>query len=163
MVFARKREPEVSFPMIGFPRDELHFGTRLGDGAYGPIIEGSIEEFLGERRHVAVECYISNSEEGSFPKPDELHTWPVFYLQHDNLSRVLGICTSVEPYYVIYEYSDRGCLKEFLQAAKEQVRTSVPPPRQLLTPLPSSSSPRPPTPSPGPRTSAAPAWTCTSC
>ena len=76
---------------------------------------------------MAVECYISKSDEGSFPKPDELHTWPVFFLYHDNLSRVLGICTSVEPYYVIYEYSDRGCLKEFLRSYKEQVSTALPP------------------------------------
>ena len=118
--------PELKFPLIGFPRDELSFGTRLGDGAYGPIIEGTIEEFLGERRHVAVECYISKSDEGSFPKPDELHTWPVFFLHHDNLSRVLGICTSVEPYYVIYEYSDRGCLKEYLRSYKEHSGTPSP-------------------------------------
>ncbi|KAI6649145.1 Inactive tyrosine-protein kinase 7 [Oopsacas minuta] len=118
------QKPDLKFPLIGFPRDELSFGTRLGDGAYGPIIEGTIEEFLGKRRHVAVECYISKSDEGSFPKPDELHTWPVFFLYHDNLSRVLGICTSVEPYYVIYEYSDRGCLKEFLRNYKEQIGTN---------------------------------------
>ena len=119
-------KPELKFPLIGFPRDELSFGSRLGDGAYGPIIEGTIEEFLGERRHVAVECYISKSDEGSFPKPDELHTWPVFFLHHDNLSRVLGICTSVEPYYVIYEYSDRGCLKEYLRSYNERNGTPSP-------------------------------------
>lgn len=108
------------FPIIEFPREHLHFGDRLGDGKFGPIIQGLIEGHGDNSKHVAVECYIKTNI-GGFPTPDELHSLPAFHLHHTNISMVIGISTSVQPYYVIYEYSEIGNLKEFLINANEQV------------------------------------------
>lgn len=53
-------------------------------------------------------------------------------LKDGNLAQVLGLCTRVEPYSVLHEYSDCGDLRRFLQQHVADLSTTKQRNRKML-------------------------------
>ena len=83
----------------------------MGEGEFGPVIMGVATNIVPheERTLVAVKELVPRGEEGEEDLNPEVALVDFanqMKLEFANIAMILGMCTDVEPYYVIYEYLD---------------------------------------------------------
>ena len=81
----------------------------MGEGEFGPVIMGVATNIIPgeERTLVAVKALVPRGEEGEEELNPELALVDFanqMKLEFSNIAIILGMCTDMEPYYVIYEY-----------------------------------------------------------
>ena len=97
----------------------FQLGECLGQGEFGPVMRG-VAKALGQHAEVevAVKLLVSEAmgegeeEEGGGFRADLAVTdySNQMKLRHRNVVPILGICSDIEPYYIIYEYLDKVSL-----------------------------------------------------
>ena len=78
----------------------------MGEGEFGPVVLGWAYNISPlERSEVAVK--VIHAHNAGTHRAVLLDFASQMQLQNPNICGILGLCTDVEPYYVIYEYLDK--------------------------------------------------------
>ncbi|XP_013388416.1 uncharacterized protein LOC106157335 [Lingula anatina] len=106
------------------PRDKVVLNRKLGEGAFGTVYGG--ESFIDDSWvAVAVKTLkIGSSVEEKLDFLSEAETMKRF--NHDNIVRLLGVCTRGEPAYAVMEFMLYGDLKTYLLARRQLVGKTTP-------------------------------------
>ena len=88
----------------------------MGQGEFGPVVRGVAENLVqGQARvNVAVKLLVTEAlgevDGSGFQADVAIKDYAnQMKLRNRNVAAILGICSDMEPYYVIYEYLDRVC------------------------------------------------------
>ena len=101
-----------------FPAESLSLTRELGEGAFGVVYEANAVGIEGEgiTSIVAVKQLRGESSpqivEDFFREVDFMSR-----LDHPRVVRLLGVCSQMEPFAMIFEYMDLGDLRSFLRDA----------------------------------------------
>ncbi|CAB3366072.1 Hypothetical predicted protein [Cloeon dipterum] len=112
--------PPNSLDKWEIPREEVVVNRKLGEGAFGTVYGG--EAYFGEKGWVAVAVKTLKLGSTTEVKLDFLSEAEVMKrLDHQNIVKLLGVCTKNEPVYTIMEFMLYGDLKTFLLARRHLV------------------------------------------
>ena len=104
----------ISFPQV--PQDKIEYVKQLGQGFYGVVFKGKAEMLLeGEKEtYVAVKTLKEDdTNEGVEAFVNEAKL--MFSFDHPNIVKILGVSMTKTPYYLIFEFMDKGDLTQFLR------------------------------------------------
>jgi len=104
------------------PRDQVVLNRKLGEGAFGTVYGG---EALINSTWLAVAVKtlkIGSNAEDKLDFLSEAETMKRF--DHDNIVKLLGVCTRREPAYAIMEFMLHGDLKTYLLSRRQLVSQS---------------------------------------
>ncbi|XP_035228151.1 fibroblast growth factor receptor 3-like [Stegodyphus dumicola] len=112
--------PEYELPLdpaYEFPREKLILGERLGEGAFGVVIQAEAIRLNNTEGSttVAVKMLKDNHLDSEMTAlVSEMELMKVIG-KHPNVISLLGCCTQNGPLYVIVEMASRGNLRDFLR------------------------------------------------
>ncbi|XP_074647148.1 uncharacterized protein LOC141903094 [Tubulanus polymorphus] len=115
---------ELSAKEKQFPRSQIQFIKELGSGWFGRVLQAEAQRIvMGMRKSkVAIkmlEPTATQDEQYRFM----MDNIPYRELDHQNLMRILGVCTENVPYLIIMEYFPLGDLKAFLLKRKNEINS----------------------------------------
>ncbi|CAL9053766.1 unnamed protein product [Musa banksii] len=100
--------PLFDLGTIADATDNFSIHNKLGEGGYGPVYKGKLEE----EQEVAIKRLSKTSMQGLDEFKNEVTV--IAKLQHRNLVRLLGCCIQAGERVLIYEYMPNGSLDAFL-------------------------------------------------
>jgi len=103
-----------SFPQ--FSKSSIHYIRQIGQGNFGVVFYAKAEEVMDDEKmtEVAVKTLRDESCTESledFAREAKL----MFGFDHKNIVKIYGVATESMPYYLIFEYMDKGDLAHFLR------------------------------------------------
>lgn len=116
-----------NFPQI--PQEKIEYVKQLGQGFFGIVFKGKAEKILDSEKetYVAVKTLKEDSTDGIEAFVNEAKL--MFSFNHPNIVKILGVSMTREPYYLIFEYMDKGDLTQFLRDSASSLQ------RQFMNPL----------------------------
>lgn len=130
---ARPFSPKVSEAIRSFPQiaqDKIEYVKQLGQGFFGVVFKGKAEMLLeGEKEtYVAVKTLKEDdSNEGVEAFVNEAKL--MFSFDHPNIVKILGVSMTKTPYYLIFEFMDKGDLTQFLRDSASSLQ------RRFMNPM----------------------------
>ncbi|XP_068721735.1 uncharacterized protein [Montipora capricornis] len=102
------------------PRENIVINRKLGEGAFGAVCGGEVIGLTAEGDWVPVA--VKSLKVGSLPEDkleflSEAETMKSF--DHNNIVKLLGVCTKGEPAFAVMELMIHGDLKNFLLARRQ--------------------------------------------
>ncbi|EEC20204.1 high affinity nerve growth factor receptor, putative [Ixodes scapularis] len=120
-----------SYDRLQYPRHDLHTMMLLGRGEFGDVFLAKARGIReGDQETVVMVKALHSREE--WAHADFKREMDMFHkLNHEGITRVLGVSRDVEPFLVIMEYTDWGDLKQFLLATQKESQRKGPKPPPL--------------------------------
>lgn len=104
-----KEIESVPFKSLEVDRNDIELGVKLGAGQFGEVFKAKYRTTF-----VAVKTL----KEGSMTVEAFLDEAKIMHkLRHRKLVQLMGICTEVEPVYIITEFMENGALLEYLRSS----------------------------------------------
>lgn len=103
----------MKIPQYGLK--DVQFVEELGEGAFGKVYKGELNQKNGDKVFVAVKALKENASpktQQDFRREIEL----ISDLKHNNIVCILGVVLKEEPLCMLFEYMSHGDLHEFLIA-----------------------------------------------
>ena len=136
-----KPDPPSSKAMLaisGFPQIEkssIQYIRQLGQGNFGVVFHARVRALLNDEKEtdVAVKTLkeeVCNDALDSFVREAKL----MFSFDHVNIVKIFGVAMECLPYYLVFEFMDKGDLAQFLRANASSLQ------RHLLNPFDRSRS-----------------------
>ncbi|KFM79024.1 Fibroblast growth factor receptor 3, partial [Stegodyphus mimosarum] len=107
-------------PVWEVPREKLIIGKRLGEGAFGQVMQAEAIGLFGDKKSVTVAVKMlkeGHSDQDAIDLISEMEMMKVIG-KHTHIINLLGCCTQNGPLYVIVEYAANGNLRDFLRARR---------------------------------------------
>ncbi|XP_069189983.1 uncharacterized protein [Procambarus clarkii] len=101
------------------PRDHVKFVSELGEGAFGRVYLGIMEEGWGRATQVAVKTLKSVGAEARLELEREVEM--LNNLKHKNIVSFFGVCANSDPLLMVFEYMEHGDLNNYLRSHNEDV------------------------------------------
>ncbi|XP_047495021.1 high affinity nerve growth factor receptor-like [Penaeus chinensis] len=101
------------------PRDKVKFVSELGEGAFGRVYLGVMEEGRGKATQVAVKTLKSVGPEARVELEREVEL--LSNLTHANIVSFYGVCYSSDSMLMVFEYMEHGDLNNYLRSHNEDV------------------------------------------
>jgi len=102
-----KELQSVPFKSLEVDRNEVKLQNKLGAGQFGEVFKAKLRKTF-----VAVKTL----KEGSMTVEAFLDEAKIMHkLRHRKLVQLMGVCTEMEPVYIITEFMEKGALLEFLR------------------------------------------------
>ncbi|XP_042869901.1 uncharacterized protein LOC122251810 [Penaeus japonicus] len=101
------------------PRDKVKFVSELGEGAFGRVYLGVMEEARGKVTQVAVKTLKSVGPEARVELEREVEL--LSNLTHANIVSFYGVCYSSDSMLMVFEYMEHGDLNNYLRSHNEDV------------------------------------------
>ncbi|XP_068221352.1 NT-3 growth factor receptor-like [Palaemon carinicauda] len=101
------------------PRDKVKFVSELGEGAFGRVYLGILEEGWGRTTQVAVKTLKSVGPEARQELEREVEL--LNNLLHKNIVSFYGVCYNSDPLLMVFEYMEHGDLNNYLRSHNEDV------------------------------------------
>lgn len=131
------KKSKTSYDKITISRQHLQDLKPIGRGEFGDVLIAKLPKSVTEKRlsvitpdkdevevTVLVKSLMQTKDDECLTEfkreLDLLHK-----LNHENVSRLFGLCREVEPHYMIVEHTDWGDLKQFLVATKKGSTTEL--------------------------------------
>ena len=96
----------------------------MGEGEFGPVLMGVASGLVAgqDKTLVAVKVLGHNEEEEEMIDPGLalVEFANQMKLEFPNIACILGMCTEMEPYYIIYEYLDQVRYEHIIVASSRQ-------------------------------------------
>ncbi|XP_060515844.1 fibroblast growth factor receptor homolog 1-like isoform X2 [Cylas formicarius] len=111
---------EYELPMDSdweIPRDKLHLGKTLGEGAFGKVVKAEALNLLKPDNKCVVAVKMlkeGNSDNEMMDLVSEMEMMKMIG-KHINIINLIGCCTQGGPLYVVVEYALYGNLRDFLR------------------------------------------------
>lgn len=117
-----------SFPQ--FDKASIHYIRQLGQGNFGVVFYAKAEGLLKDEKEteVAVKTLkeeTSNEALSDFVREAKL----MFSFKHQNIVKIFGVAMESVPYYLVFEYMDKGDLTQFLRTNASSLQ------RRLMNPF----------------------------
>ena len=118
-------------PNWEFPRCQLRLRETLGEGAFGKVVraEALEEDPASQGKHRTTTVAVKMLKEGHTDQDmiDLVSEMDMMKLIgcHDNLVRLLGVCTQDGPLFVVVEYAEHGNLRDYLRRFDDSRRNSA--------------------------------------
>ena len=126
--------PKVAEAIMSFrqiPQEGIEYVKQIGQGFFGMVFKGRMKPtYEGEEETlVAVKTLKEDSNDGIEAYVNEAKL--MFSFDHENIVKILGVSMTKPPYYLVFEYMDKGDLAKFLRenASSIQRRYMNPPDR----------------------------------
>lgn len=126
---AKLKEAVENFPQIS--KASIKYVRQIGQGNFGVVFYARAEGIVEDEKvtDVAVKTMKEeNSTEGGledFIREAKL----MFGFNHANIVKIFGVCVEDLPYYLVFEYMDKGDLAHFLRANASSLQ------RRLMNPF----------------------------
>ncbi|KAL0407104.1 UNVERIFIED_CONTAM: putative LRR receptor-like serine/threonine-protein kinase [Sesamum latifolium] len=104
----RRRKRQKNLEDIVMPNFNGKFNKRLGEGGFGPVYKGTLED----GRLVAVKQLSVASRQGKTQFLAEIAT--ISAVQHRNLVKLYGCCIEIDKRLLVYEYLENKSLDQLL-------------------------------------------------
>ncbi len=110
-------------------RSQLKLAETLGEGAFGKVLKAEATTVAEDPSlpKTASTVAVKMLKEGHTDQDmiDLVSEMDMMKLigRHDNLVRLLGVCTQGGPLYVIVEYAEHGNLRDYLRQVRVQEET----------------------------------------
>nr|XP_027235396.1 BDNF/NT-3 growth factors receptor-like [Penaeus vannamei] len=101
------------------PRDKVKFVSELGEGAFGRVYLGVMDEGRGKATQVAVKTLKSAGPEARVELEREVEL--LSNLTHANIVSFYGVCYSSDSMLMVFEYMELGDLNNYLRSHNEDV------------------------------------------
>ncbi len=102
------------------PRDEVHIVRELGEGAFGVVYQ-AVTEYADEQNSTGCssrDVAVKQLREGSGEVDDFFREVDFMSkLDHPHVVQLVGVCSLIEPFCMVFEYMDLGDLCGFLRQA----------------------------------------------
>lgn len=111
---AKVAEAITSFKQV--PKENIEYVKQLGQGFFGMVFKGKMKpqfDKQSEECFVAVKTLKEDSNAGIEAFVNEAKL--MFGFNHQNIVKILGVSMTQTPYYLIFEYMDKGDLAKFLR------------------------------------------------
>lgn len=129
-IFSSEMHSVLENGLPNFPRNCVQLGELMGQGEFGPVMKGRARNLVaGEAEtEVAVKLLVTEAVEDTGFHADQavMDYANHMKLRYKNIAAILGICSDTEPYYILYEYLDKGDLKNFLLSCRPEERGGPP-------------------------------------
>ena len=144
--------PKLSETIASFPtikKSSVKYIRQLGQGNFGVVFQAKIEGLLDCEKETEVAVKTLKDDEDHFTEAlqDFVHEAKLMFgFDHKNIVKILGVCLEEMPYYLVFEYMDKGDLAQFLRsnASSLQRRTMNPQDGRLRSRTESTMSDEPP-------------------
>ena len=109
-----------TFPQ--YDKSQIKYMKQLGQGNFGIVFQGKAEGIVeGEETIVAVKTL--KEESSSEALENFVHEAKLmFSFDHPNIIKIHGVCMHDLPYYMIFEYMDKGDLVQFLRGSASSLQ-----------------------------------------
>lgn len=124
----KMREAIESFPK--YDKASIKYIRQLGQGNFGIVFHAkaqSLEED-GKETEVAVKTLKEEDYSSEVVEDFVREAKLMFSFDHPNIVKILGVCLEDMPYYLIFEYMDKGDLAQFLRTSASSLQ------RRLMNP-----------------------------
>ncbi len=110
--------PKVATAIASFkqvPKSNIEYVKQLGQGFFGMVFKGKLKSMDPQEPdiHVAVKTLKEDSNDGIEAFVNEAKL--MFGFDHDNIVKILAVSMTQSPYYLVFEYMDKGDLAKFLR------------------------------------------------
>ncbi|XP_039280486.1 LOW QUALITY PROTEIN: inactive tyrosine-protein kinase 7 [Nilaparvata lugens] len=127
----QSRRSKNGYDKLSFPRQDLHNMMLLGSGEFGEVYLAQARGIKeGTDTVVMVKALQQMRDENAlqeFKRQLDMFS----RLDHNNISKLIGLCRDAEPHYMILQYTDWGDLKQFLLATRKESKSNKPRPAPL--------------------------------
>lgn len=122
--------PKLREAIDGFPqykKSAIKYIRQLGQGNFGVVFYARAEGAFEDQKEMEVAVKTLKEEEQceealeDFVREAKL----MFSFDHENIVKILGVCTEEMPYYLIFEYMDKGDLAQFLRSSASSLQRHV--------------------------------------
>ncbi len=106
-----------------YDKSSIKYIRQLGSGNFGVVFYGRLEGVVEDQKSVEV-AVKTLKEEHSMEGLDDFvrEAKLMFSFNHPNIVKILGVCVDDMPYYLIFEYMDKGDLAQFLRASASSLQ-----------------------------------------
>lgn len=101
------------------PRDHVKFVSELGEGAFGRVYLGILDDGWSRPTQVAVKTLKSVGPEARQELEREVEL--LNNLKHKNIVSFYGVCYNSDPLLMVFEYMEHGDLNNYLRSHNEDV------------------------------------------
>ena len=112
--------PKIQEAIDGFPKYDktsVKYIRQLGQGNFGVVFYAKLEGVVEDQKSVEVAVKTLKEEHSADGLDDFVREAKLmFSFDHQNIVKILGVCVDDMPYYLIFEYMDKGDLAQFLRA-----------------------------------------------
>ncbi len=111
--------PKVATAIASFkqvPKANIEYVKQLGQGFFGMVFKGKLRGMEGSSEpdtHVAVKTLKEDTNDGIEAFVNEAKL--MFGFDHENIVKILAVSMTQAPYYLVFEYMDKGDLAKFLR------------------------------------------------
>ncbi len=125
--------PQLASIVEKFPhydRSQIQYMKQLGQGNFGVVFQGRATGIVEEGKEMMVAVKTLKSESSSEALSNFVHEAKLmFSFDHPNIVKIYGVCMSEMPYYMIFEFMDKGDLTQFLRGSASSAQ------RRLMNPF----------------------------
>lgn len=102
---------------LEYPRNDIVYIRDLGQGAFGRVFQAKAPNIVkGEDLTIVAVKMLKDNASDDLLQDFEREACLMAEFEHPNIVRLLGVCCIGSPMCLIFEYMDRGDLKEFLRS-----------------------------------------------
>ncbi|OQR74852.1 tyrosine-protein kinase transmembrane receptor Ror2-like [Tropilaelaps mercedesae] len=102
---------------LEYPRNDIIYIRDLGQGAFGRVFQAKAPNVVkGEEVTIVAVKMLKDNASDDLLQDFEREACLMAEFDHPNIVKLLGVCCIGSPMCLIFEYMDRGDLKEFLRA-----------------------------------------------
>ena len=114
--------PKLRETINGFPqvsKSSIKYIRQLGQGNFGVVFYAKAEGILDDEKVTEVAVKTLKEEEHCSEALEDFvrEAKLMFSFDHHNIVKILGVCTEEVPYYLVFEYMDKGDLAQFLRCS----------------------------------------------
>ena len=125
--------PKIQEAIEGFPhydKSSIKYIRQLGQGNFGIVFYAKAEGLFENEKETEVAVKTLKEESSgevleNFVREAKL----MFNFDHKNIVKIYGVCMDTEPYYLVFEYMNKGDLAQFLRANASSLQ------RRLMNPF----------------------------
>ncbi len=101
-------------------RESIHIEVEIGQGEFGVVMRGIATDLTDDDTPLPVAVKVMKTQQYASAKNDFVReALRLRDLDHCNVVRLLGVCLTAEPYYLVLEYLSNGDLKMMLRRYQE--------------------------------------------
>ena len=122
------KEAVENFPQ--YTKDSIKYIRQLGQGNFGVVFYAKAEGLVKDEKETEVAVKTLKEETCKEALDDFVREAKLmFSFNHPNIVKIFGVCVDEMPFYLIFEYMDKGDLNQFLRASASSLQ------RRLMNPF----------------------------
>ena len=118
--------PHIAEVMDSFPRfdkSKIKYLRQLGQGNFGVVFQGKADGLVDGENETVVAVKTLKEEASPEGLENFVHEAKLmFSFDHPNIIKIYAVCMGDLPYYMIFEYMEKGDLTQFLRSSASSIQ-----------------------------------------